>query len=162
MGNDTIIVKRNIEHFKVVSKDPSKASILHTVGGIVTFPLNGNHSIEVERQIIFYFQFDKSNTKIVRLSKADFEYMHISDSVLEEIAEKFNLMKRIGSNSNYFSLHIKNLQDFETCMLAFREIENSIYMIVFSSKKENEARSPSEDFYGSNIYYIHSITHVEL
>jgi hypothetical protein len=129
---------------------------------IITFPIRKKVIIKIGENIKFGLSFDEFNTKIIRLSTGDFEYYGLGGEILDELAKKFNLIKKAGLNKDYFALYFQNFTNFEACMMAFQFRGDQTYMILYSTNKEKTAISPSEDFYGNNIYYIHSIWEVEL
>ncbi len=161
MEKDKIKLIKKIDYFyanTIKSHDFSKFK----VGCVVIFPLTKSHIIKIENDIAFSFQFDTFNTKIYRASKADFEYYGFSKEILDEIENKFNLIKKTGLNKNYFSLHSRVSSDFGTCVLAFQRNNHQIFMVIYSSKKTREAQSQAEDMYSDDMLYIHDIWEVEL
>ena len=161
MEIDSIKLKREIDYFYSNSEESFEFSRFKT-GSVITFPLAGSHIIRIESDVNFSFQFDTFNTKTFRLSKADFEYYGFSNHLLDQIAEKFSLIKKTGLNKNYYSLYFQVFPDFETCVLAFQKKSDQIFMIILASKRQQEARSAAEDFYGDNVFYINDIWEVDL
>ena len=139
------------------------------IGKEIIFPTHANQ-ISSDREICFYseicvknifFKFYSSdyNTKLFRFEEIVFkkeELIFLSSLFSFQTAPyKYDNSVLVGSLS---SIH----KSYNACFGMIQECNSIYYLVIYASRRSFPSRSPAEDFYGDDIYYVHGIWEVEL